>query len=337
MDSLTHLALGATLGELIIGKRIGKKALVIGAVAQSVPDIDFFAAFWLSPSENLIAHRGFTHSFLFAGIVSLLLALLADRWHRRQKVFFSTWWAFFALQLSVHLFIDGCNAYGVGWLQPFSLQRFSFNILFVADPFFTLGVGVAAVILIFLRGAHPYRSKLALTGLLVSAAYLAYACGNKLHIDKVVNRELTANGFSTVHYFTTPTPLNSWLWYIVAADGEGFHIGYRSVFDQSPEIDWVFFNKNDSLLARVDDHEELQRLKRFSQGFYTVTQRNDTLVFNDLRFGQIAGWLYPQAPFVFHYFLQHPQNNTLVIQRGRFANWNMETSRSLFKRIRGKR
>ncbi|QOI98153.1 MAG: metal-dependent hydrolase [Flammeovirgaceae bacterium] len=335
MDSITHLALGATLGEVMIGRRIGKKALVVGAAAQSLPDVDFLAAFWLSPSENLIAHRGFTHSFLFAGIVSLLLALLADRWHRRQSVFFGTWWMFFALQLSVHLLIDGCNAYGVGWLEPFTLQRVSFNLLFVADPFFFLGVGAASVLLVFFKSDHPYRFRLALIGLLVSLAYLLYAFTNKLRIEKIVAREIARNGYLADQHFTTPTPLNSWLWYAVVKDGEGFRIGYRSVFDQAPEIDWTYFPKNDSLLALVDDHEALQRLKRFSQGYYTISFQNDTLTFNDLRFGQITGWHNPRAPFVFHYYLQHPDDNNLVIQRGRFANWNSETTASLWSRIKG--
>jgi membrane-bound metal-dependent hydrolase YbcI (DUF457 family) len=39
--------------------------MFLGAVAQSVPDIDFIASFWTSTSENLLAHRGFTHSILF--------------------------------------------------------------------------------------------------------------------------------------------------------------------------------------------------------------------------------------------------------------------------------
>jgi hypothetical protein len=38
-----------------------------------------------------------------------------------------------------------------------------------------------------------------------------------------------------------------------------------------------------------NDHVELLRLKRFLRGFYTGDHNEGTLVFNDLRFGQIAG------------------------------------------------
>ena len=62
MDSLTHIVLGASIGEAIAGKRLGKKALVIGAIANSFPDIDIVASFWLPLTKDLLAHRGFTHS-----------------------------------------------------------------------------------------------------------------------------------------------------------------------------------------------------------------------------------------------------------------------------------
>ena len=79
-----------------------------------------------------------------------------------------------------------------------------------------------------------------------------------------------------------------------------------------------------------------QQLKRFSQQFYTVEKWQDTLVFNDLRFGQVIGWQNPQGKFVFHYYLQHPKDNRLVVQRGRFESWNSGTFIALLKRIAGK-
>ena len=93
--------------------------------------------------------------------------------------------------------------------------------------------------------------------------------------------------------------------------------------------------RNDSLLAPIADHEDLQHLIRFSQGFYTVEKYRDTLLFNDLRFGQILGWQDPRQQFVFHYYLQHPDDNRLVVQRGRFTGWNWLVVKNLWRRIRG--
>ncbi|HYM94125.1 MAG TPA: metal-dependent hydrolase, partial [Chitinophagaceae bacterium] len=136
-------------------------------------------------------------------------------------------------------------------------------------------------------------------------------------------------------YFTTPTPLNNWLWYVVAGNDSGYYIGYYSVFDSQKKIDLHYYPKNDSLLNPVRGHEEVQHLLRFSKGFYTVEKWKDTLVFNDLRFEQIVGWYQPEAKFAFHYYLQQGDDNKFVVQRGRFAGWTWETTKSLIKRIEG--
>ncbi len=98
MDSLTHIVLGACIGEAFIGKNIGKKAMVWGALAQSLPDIDILASLWMSPAANLLAHRGFTHSFLFVCITFPMMALLADRWHRPHNIKMSRWLWFFGIK-----------------------------------------------------------------------------------------------------------------------------------------------------------------------------------------------------------------------------------------------
>ena len=44
MDSITHIAFGACMGDAFSGKQLGKKALLWGVMAQSIPDIEFIAA-----------------------------------------------------------------------------------------------------------------------------------------------------------------------------------------------------------------------------------------------------------------------------------------------------
>ena len=87
MDSLTHIALGACMGEAFAGKTVGRKAMLWGVLAQSFPDIDFLTAFWTNTTGNLLAHRGFTHSILFCIIITPLLAFFAERWHRPCEKF----------------------------------------------------------------------------------------------------------------------------------------------------------------------------------------------------------------------------------------------------------
>jgi len=332
MDSLTHIVLGAAIGELMAGKRLGKKALLIGAVANSLPDIDFLASFWLPTARDVWAHRGITHSLLFVVVITPVLAWLAARIWPRTPMRRKDWWLFFAVELLTHIFIDAFNAYGTGWFEPFSHSRISFHVLFVADPFFSVGLAIAFVALIVLRSTHPARKRWAWFGLAFSSAYLCYAIANKLSIDAHAKADL--RGITYTRYLSTPTPLNCWLWYIVAEDSTGFHTGYRSVFDHQPTR-FRFQPRGSKLLSPFLGHPDVYYLRRFSQGFYIVEQWGDTTVFDDLRFGEMRGWEDPKARFVFHYFLQYPTGNKIVVQRGRFAGWNWHTCKAMIRRIRG--
>jgi len=335
VDTLTHVVLGACLGELLATKKVGKKALIFGALAQSVPDIDFILSFWLEPSANVLAHRGFTHSFLFASLIVPILAWAAQRGWGNTQTTFRSWLTFFGLQVMLHSVLDAFNAYGTGWFEPFSHERVSFHTLFVADPFFSLSLGVAAFVLIITSVDYRKRNQWAWGGLIVSLLYLGYGVMNKFHIDHDVKQELAKQKIPADHYFTTPTPFNNWLWFVVANTNSGSYVGYRSVFDKKTDIDFQFFPRHDSLLHFDDPIGEVQRLKRFSQGYYTVEAKGDTLLFNDLRFGQMIGWQSPRAGFVFHYYLHPDLDNHLVLQRGRFAHWDWAATQSLLNRIRG--
>lgn len=334
MDSLTHIALGGLVGEVLLGKRLGKSAMVLGAAAQSIPDIDFVASFWMNVPHDLLAHRGFTHSFLFVALLSPILARAGKTWWR-PYISFSSWFLFFAAQMSIHLLLDSLNAYGTGWLEPFSHERFSFHTLFVADPLFTVPLVLVFFALLLLGITSRYRIIITAIGLGLSSLYLLYAFSNKYTIDQEVSQALDKQHIPALRYFTTPTPLNTWLWMVVAEQSDGFQIGHRSVFDRSDHINFHYFPRNDSLLNAFGTQTDLMLLQRFSQGYYVITSHQDTVTFNDLRFGQQQGWTQPDGKFVFQYYLTSPEANQLVVQRGRFAGWDKEHIRLMLHRIRG--
>jgi inner membrane protein len=335
MDTLTHIVLGGCIGEIFVGKKIGKRALLLGAVAQSVPDIDFIASFWYSTSGNLLAHRGFSQSFLFMIIITPLLAWIADRWRRPHDVSFRTWLWFFGTEILVHIFLDAFNAYGTGWFEPFNDVRFSFHILFVVDPLFTI-VPVAVFLWLLFKRTHRQRTYWSVITIGWCCFYLLVSLVNKQVVESDVKKVAGRQKITYHRHFITPTPFNNLLWFVVLESDKGYYIGHRSVFDSRYSMPLHFFPRNDSLLLPVKDMEDLIDLTRFSQGYYTVEQWGDTLVFNDLRFGQIIGWKDPSAHFTFHYYLKGAYGNDMVVQRGRFRNWNMAAVRSLFSRIGGR-
>ena len=334
MDSLTHIALGAVIGEAMLGRSIGKKALLIGALAQSLPDIDFVNSFFLDPSQNLLAHRGITHSFLFGALATLILAAAAYRFFNEWNVSALTWIVFLGLEIFIHLLLDACNAYGVGWFEPFSHLRISFNMLFVADPLFSVWAGVAFVALLIMKTTDRKRKYWVAGCLLFTSIYFLISVSNKLIINKKVKETLANREVEYKRYLATPTPFNNLLWYFVAEADSGYYIGYRSVFDRSAS-DITFFPKQKIILDSMRGVEAVDELVTFSQGYYTVDTMDSTVVFNDLRFGQIMGWTNPRAKFIFRYYLQKPEENLLVMQRGRFTGWNRKSILSMLRRIKG--
>ena len=335
MDSLTHIALGACMGEAFAGKQLGKKAMLWGALAQSIPDIDFIASFWMDTPSALLAHRGFTHSILFCLLITPLLALTAEKRHRPHNISLKKWIFFFGAVIFIHIFIDAFNNYGVGWFEPFSNYRISFNAIYVADPFFSIWPGIALIFLLILKRRSPKRKNWWRMGLIMSSVYLLYCLFNKVKMNTDVKDIFRKQNILYTRYFTTPAPLQNWLWYVVAGSDSGYYVGYRSIFDSKKEISFQYFPRKEFLLEPVKDHEDLHKLIRFSQQFYTVEKWHDTLVINDLRFGQIIGWHDPREKFAFHYYLQDPGGNKLVVQRGRFAGWDRRSLNSFFKRMKG--
>ena len=323
------------MGEAFAGKTVGKKAMLWGIMAQSIPDIDFVAAFWLNTSDNLLAHRGFTHSILFAGLITPVIAGLANYWHRPHNISFRRWFMFIGSVILLHIFLDAFNNYGVGWFEPFDHTRISFNTMYVADPFFSVIPGIALVLLLLYRQKSLRRKKIWQWGLIIPFIYLGYSLVNKWVVAGATKKNLAAANITYNRLLTTPAPLQTWLWFIVAATDSGYYTGYRSVFDNSSKLDLHFVYRNDYLRQLVKEPEQLNKLIRFSKQYYSLEKRNDSLILYDLRFGQIIGWQNPQEQFAFYYYLQPDIDNTLVVQRGRFAKWDRHSFMALLRRIKG--
>lgn len=335
MDSITHIAIGACIGEAFFEKGFGKKAMIWGVLAQSIPDIDFISNLWLNVPESLLAHRGFTHSILFAVLIIPFFSLLADKIHQPHNIPFRKWMYFFSVEVFFHLFIDAFNNYGVGWFEPFNHERISFNAVYVADPLFSIWPAIAIFRLIILSKYDFRRRFWWKFGLFIPMAYLTVCSFNKFWLAHRIESDLQFSNTRYKSYFFTPAPLQNFLWYVVVEKDSGFDIGYTSVFDKKYFLPLHYYSRNDSLINQISNHEDLQKLIRFSKNYYTIDKWRDTIIFNDLRFGQILGWKSPKGNFVFHYFLEHPKNNRLVVQRGRFTGWNWLFFQSLISRISG--
>lgn len=82
MDSLTQMVLGAAVAEAALGKKVGNRAMVWGAIAGTIPDLDVIANFFMEPVDALAFHRGPTHSALYCTLLAVLMGILVHRMYR---------------------------------------------------------------------------------------------------------------------------------------------------------------------------------------------------------------------------------------------------------------
>lgn len=120
MDSLTQITLGAAVGEVVLGKRVGNKAMLWGAVAGTIPDLDILANFVTDEISALAYHRAITHSLTFSIVVPVALGLLIHRLYQGREgplkqSFFGTWLATFAFVFALLL--------GGSYLMPLDIAN----------------------------------------------------------------------------------------------------------------------------------------------------------------------------------------------------------------------
>ena len=85
MDPVTHILLGASVGYVALGRRLGRNAAGVGALAAFAPDADVFIRSAADPLLAIEYHRGFTHSLAFSPIgAAIVAALWLSRAHWRN-------------------------------------------------------------------------------------------------------------------------------------------------------------------------------------------------------------------------------------------------------------
>ena len=336
MDSLTHIVLGAAIGEAVLGKKIGRKAMLWGALADTIPDFDVFSSPCVTQAQQLLIHRGITHSFFFVLLMSPLLGWLFSNWFKKAEVTWKSWTWLFFLGMFTHVLLDSLTAYGTGWFEPFSDYRVSFNTIFVADPFYTLPFLTCVLVALIARNGSQKRVQWNKAGLWISSLYLIFTIVNKWHVHDVMKTAFDTKKEGADCFITTPTPLNNFLWMAYTHDSSGTWIGYYSIFDKSKNIEYRRVNRNDSLLQPFASDESVQLLKRFSKGNYVISKEDSIVYFNDIRFGQIAGWDNTDASFPFSYAMNKSADNSMALDRGKFKVPLSEVFSSLVTRIKGK-
>ena len=335
MDSLTQIVLGAAVAELVLGKKVGNKAPLWGAICGTIPDLDILLNPFLSDLQELGSHRGFSHSICFSILLAPLLGYLLSIFYRKKEANWKEWTMLCFFSLVTHPLLDAFTNYGTQLFLPFSNYRVALNSIFIVDPFYTVPMMFLLIIAMFINRKKELRYNFNKVGLIIAHFYLLFTLLNKLYMEMIFENALKEKSYSFSRYYTCPLPLQTALWTCLAEDTNGFHVGYYSWFDKSKDIAFRYFPKNDNGLDELKKTFSLKRLSWFTNGYHIFTRKNGELSLNDLRFGKTGGSFNNPGDFIYSWKISQNKGRTEIDRIEPPFKWDPNVLEELKQRIKG--
>ncbi|WP_225035699.1 metal-dependent hydrolase [Winogradskyella sp. SM1960] len=331
MDSLTQIVLGAAVGEAVLGKKVGNKAILYGAIAGTIPDLDIFASHFTDTVSALAIHRGFTHSIVFSVLFAPVLGWLVSRYETYKDYKGWAWLFFWAL--ITHPILDAHTTWGTQLFWPIDL-RLAFKTIFVIDPLYTFPFLVFLILTMFQKRTSKKRRLYNGIGLTLSTAYLALTFILKDAALTQFKSALHTQNISYNQIDTRPSPLNTILWNANVDTKNAYLLGEYSFFD-TKVISFQSYPKNHELLGNLIQNEKVKRMIAISEGWFTISKIDDKLYYNDLRFGLLN--LEPQSEsFVFKYLIDvDASGNVNFIEQERTQRDGKKLMSALWERLKG--
>ena len=146
---LSHSFAGTAVSSVPFSREVPKRVWWLAALCGAVPDFDYAWNIRPLSDASWLAHRGISHTPLFAAVLAAVFVGLAFR-SADRGMRFRIWIALFLATVS-HGLLDALSAYGPGipFFFPVSVTRYHFGWTPIrADPH---GDGLLAVLLRSIR------------------------------------------------------------------------------------------------------------------------------------------------------------------------------------------
>ncbi|MFM9985902.1 MAG: metal-dependent hydrolase [Flavobacteriales bacterium] len=333
MDSLSQIVLGAAVGEVMLGKKIGNRAQLIGAIGGTIPDLDIFLnPFFTDEITKLQIHRGYSHSMFVHLLLALPFAWLCYKLIRERKpkikgqsldeeytlpspspkITFRYWYLTWYLFFLTHTLLDCCTTYGTQLLLPFTNYLIGFNNIAVVDPFWTLPFMFMLIVCLFIKRHNPKRIKWAWAAIAYSMLYMVFTLVNKYTVHNQFKDELARQNIQVENLYTSPSMFNNILWSGIATTQDSIYVGEYSLMQHRDEVKWTSFPRHLEVLAAHPSQREIKVLEWFGQGKHFVKEVNGELHIFLAKWGR-ADWTKTEIhdQFVFYWKIVN-QNGTWV-------------------------
>jgi inner membrane protein len=332
MDSLTQIVLGAAVGETVLGKKVGNKAMLYGAIAGTIPDLDVLTRYFMDTVTATEWHRGFSHSIFFSILFAPVFGWLVWKMNRKEEASWKNWTWLMFWGLFTHPVLDAFTTWGTQLFWPFK-TRLAFQSVFVIDPLYTVPFIIFLILAMFQNRTSLKRIRYVRLGLFISCSYLLLTLLLKGIAFQKFEKALDEQGIDYNQMNTRPAPFNTILWMANIELEDAYLMGDYSFFDSKP-IAFKSYPKNHELLGSLKSNDRIKRLIQITEGWYTISEKNGQLYFNDLRFGLIS-MDETDTQFAFSYKLVPNGEDIIVEEMPKFKRDAKRLLASLWLRIWG--
>ena len=304
MDSLTQIVLGSSVAEAALGKKIGNKAIALGAIAGTIPDLDIITRFFVDDLTASVMHRGFSHSLIFPFVAAPILAwILKKIYSSYTNVSFIDWFKMFFLAIITHPLLDAQTTWGTQLFWPFE-WRIAVENIFIIDPIYTLPFLIFLIMTAFQNRLSKNRRLYNLLGLVTSSVYLLITMSFKGIAHYKIAKGLEENNIEYKDINTRATYFNSILWSSQIELEDSYIFTYYSLFDKSKPVFTKKFPKNHEMLQPFINEKKIQQLIILSNGHYLMTNENNKLIFWNLKLG-LKGFDENASPYIWSYVIKN--------------------------------
>lgn len=333
MDSVSQFVLGASVGEVVLGKKLGNRALLWGGIAGTIPDLDVITRPFLSIVDEVAFHRSVSHSVLLFIFLAPALGYFLSRTSKFKETTFWEWTNLFFWGFLTHALLDCFTTWGTQlfWLMEY---RVAWKTIFVVDPVYTMPFIVVLMFILFKDKLSGIRRKLNYIVLVFTSLYLSFTVFNKFAVHTKFVEMTQADSLRVLNIDSRPAPLQNILWTANVETENHFWIYYFSWLDNKYQKTYSV-KKNHELLVPFLGDVQVKKLIKISEGYYTVKKSGDDLIFNDLRFGQTLGWKDPGSPFVFAYKITSKNGVVKIVEVEKDYRNAGEMIPKLIARIKG--
>ena len=282
MDSATQFLLGASIAGATLGSRLGGRALLIGGLVATMPDLDSFIPMG-NDIDNMTYHRGFSHSVLVQTLVAPVVAFAVTRIVKDCRqcfplVLLTTW-----LCLVTHSVLDSLTTYGTQIFWPLDVGApAAWPAIFIIDPAYSLLLLAGVLSVLLMRRNRARGVRIGRVFLAVSALYLGLGLAGNLVVRANAEAQPELAG---MRVFVQPTPFNILFWQVLAVDDTHYATGLTNPLPSCPIAGLTRHTRLVDPPHGFQPSDSVRRLEWFTNGFFTYQDRGDTLAIADLRIG----------------------------------------------------